>query len=229
MFTGIVEGLGAVTAITPRGAAYKIVIDLRDLARDVAVGDSVAIDGTCLTATELRKSLVSFDVISETVALTSLATLQVGSRVNIERSMAANGRFHGHIVAGHVDGTARIHKIIRGTGQTTISFEASERLTQQMIPKGSITIDGISLTLIEVTKTGFAVALIPHTLKITSLGFKSEGELVNIEVDQMGKWVRRILSNFVPGVPAPPETEREGLIEPPSVLRNLDDLQKYGL
>ena len=136
--------------------------------------------------------------------------------------MAANGRFHGHIVAGHVDGTGRLVRRVQSPGQTALTFEIGETLARQCITKGSIGIDGVSLTLTEVTATTISVALIPHTLAITSLGFRREGDVVNIEVDQMGKWVRRILSAFVDEVP-PPEGEGRA----PGGLVTPDDLGKY--
>jgi riboflavin synthase len=227
VFTGIVEGLGEIRSITPTGQSYKILIDIGKLASDVAIGDSIAVNGTCLTATEIHKGNVAFDVITETVALTSFSMVKVGDKVNIEKSMSANGRFHGHVVAGHVDGTARLVKRIKSPGQTSLTFELSKTLTEQMIHKGSITIDGISLTLTEVSEKTFSVALIPHTLLITNLGVRKEGDLVNIEVDQMGKWVRKILSAFVPGVPAPKDNSPKGLATPPSKILSPDDLNRY--
>jgi riboflavin synthase len=228
MFTGIIEGLGEIRSITPTGQSYKILIDIGKLAFDVAIGDSIAVNGTCLTATEIHKSGVAFDVITETVTLTSFSMVKVGDKVNIEKSMPANGRFHGHVVAGHVDGTARLIKRVKSPGQTAMTFEIVKELTDQMIHKGSITIDGISLTLTEVTEKTFSVALIPHTLAITNLGVRKEGDLVNVEVDQMGKWVRKILSAFVPGVPAPKDLDlRPGMKTPGSKILSVDDLNRY--
>ncbi|MDF1665153.1 MAG: riboflavin synthase [Planctomycetota bacterium] len=224
MFTGIIEGLGEIRSITPTGQSYKILIDIGRLVSDVVIGDSIAVNGTCLTVTEIHKTMVAFDVITETVALTSFSMVKVGDRVNIEKSMPANGRFHGHVVAGHVDGTARLIKRVKSPGQTSLTFELSKELTEQMIHKGSITIDGISLTLTEVTKKTFSVALIPHTLLITNLGVRKEGDLVNIEVDQMGKWVRKILSAFIPEVPAPTEPTR-GIVTPKGMSN--EDLGRY--
>lgn len=210
MFTGIVEGLGELRRILPRAASYTYFIDLKELAEGVRIGDSIAVNGVCLTVTSLDRELASFDVITETVARTNFSTLKVGQLLNLERSMPANGRFHGHIVSGHVDGCARLSRVVKSPGQTLLSFSAEAALTEQMIHKGSITIDGISLTLTEVTDSQFSVALIPHTWSVTALSRKREGDLVNIEVDQIGKWVRALLSRFVPGVP-PPKTGSTGL------------------
>jgi len=230
VFTGIIEGLGELQAITPAARSYSLTIELGPLAAELAIGDSVAVNGTCLTATRRQRSRVSFDVIAETVARTNLATLKVGARVNIERSMLAGGRFHGHFVTGHVDGTGRLQRIRRLPEQTVMSFDVNPKLTRQMITKGSIAIDGISLTLSEVTERSFSVCLIPHTLKVTTLGSLSEGALVNVETDQLGKWVRRLLAAHVPGMAAPEGSDEglQGIEEIGPVLR-LEDLHRFGL
>jgi len=198
VFTGIVEGLAEVRAIVPRGPAHRLELDMGPLASDVTVGDSVAVDGACLTAVTVQGGRVEFDVIRETVERTAFAALRVGERVNVERPMRADARFHGHIVSGHVDGTGRIKVKRADSGQVLLTVEVPPRLTALMIEKGSIAIDGISLTLTEVEDTFFSVALIPHTLEITSLGRKTTGDLVNIEVDQLGKWVLRLLTAYMP-------------------------------
>ena len=229
MFTGIIERVGVLRTIHPGSHSATLVIDLGELANTVALGDSVAVNGACLTATRVERSLVAFDVISETIALTSLSTTKVGDRVNIERAMPANGRFHGHFVSGHVDGTARLTKKVTSPGQTTLSFGVGEDLAAQMIAKGSIAIDGVSLTLTEVKRAGFSVAIIPHTLSATTLPLRSIGDLLNIEVDQLGKWVKRILSSVVPELAAPEQAENKGITKPSSGVLSPDDLRRYGL
>ena len=196
MFTGIVEAMAKVEAIVPRGAAHRITLNLGALAEDVKIGDSVAVDGTCLTVTSLHGPRADFDVIRETVERTAFAALRVGERVNVERSMRADGRFHGHFVAGHVDGVGRVIEKRQEAGQVVMRVEVPADLTACMIEKGSVTLHGVSLTLTEVGQVAFAVALIPHTLCVTSLGSKDVGSLVNIEVDQMAKWVRRLLTSL---------------------------------
>lgn len=235
MFTGIVEGQGVVEALLPRGQAHRLVLDVGGLAADVSIGDSVAVDGACLTAVAVRGPHVEFDVIRETVERTAFATLRVKDRVNIERSMRADGRFHGHFVAGHVDGTGRILERRNEPGQVRFSVEVPTRLTAFMVEKGSIAIDGVSLTLIDVKPNSFAVALIPHTLELTTLGAKNAGGLVNIEVDQLGKWVRRLLGAYVGEPPAPekkpdPTTAGSSIIVAPQAALGLtvEDLRRTG-
>lgn len=234
MFTGIIEGQGVVEALLPRGQAHRLVLDVGPLAEGIAIGDSVAVDGACLTAVSIQGPRVEFDVIRETVERTAFATLRVKDRVNIERSMRADGRFHGHFVAGHVDGTGRILERRQEPGQVRFAVEVPARLTAFMIEKGSITIDGVSLTLVEVRPTSFAVALIPHTLEVTTLGAKQPGGLVNIEVDQLGKWVRRLLAPHLGEEPAPEpkpaHAEGSSIIVAPKAALGLtvEDLRRTG-
>lgn len=219
MFTGIVEGMAKVVSIVPHGAAHRLGLDMGALASDVKIGDSVAVDGACLTAVSINAGKVEFDVITETVERTAFATLRVGGRVNVERPMRADARFHGHIVSGHVDGTGRIKVKRRDEGQTWVTVEAPARLTALMIEKGSIAIDGVSLTLTEVEDSHFSVALIPHTLEITSLGLKSVGDLVNLEVDQLGKWVLRLMTAYLPEHARPAGDAAPKIIQPGDALR----------
>ncbi len=236
MFTGIVEGQGVVDALIPRGQAHRLVLDVGALASDVAIGDSVAIDGTCLTAVGVQGGRVEFDVIRETVERTAFATLREKDRVNVERSMRADGRFHGHIVTGHVDGTGRIVERRKEPGQVLFVVEVPARLTAFMVEKGSICIDGVSLTLVDVQPGRFSVALIPHTLEVTTLGLKPIGGLVNIEVDQLGKWVRRLLAAYLPAdaakdeKPAVPMADGSSIIVAPRAALNLtvEDLRRSG-
>jgi riboflavin synthase len=232
MFTGIVEGMGQVVSIAPRGPAYRFVVDLGSLAEGTAVGDSIALDGTCLTAVSVHGPRVEFDVIQETVERTAFASVRPGDRVNIERSMPAQGRFHGHFVMGHVDGTGRIAEKKTEPRQVRIKIEAPRDVVEQMIFKGSVALDGVSLTLIEVTDTSFSVAIIPHTLLVTTLGAKGEGSLVNVEVDLIGKWIRKLLgAHFKKDEAAPAPGEEKKVVLPSSETLGLtfDALRKYGL
>ncbi len=236
MFTGIVEGQGVVEALLPRGQAHRLVLEVGALAADVRTGDSVAVDGTCLTAVNVQGGRIEFDVIRETVERTAFATLREKDRVNIERSMRADGRFHGHIVTGHVDGTGRIAERRKEPGQVVFVVEVPARLTGLMVEKGSICIDGVSLTLVDVQPGRFAVALIPHTLEVTTLGLKPIGGLVNIEVDQVGKWVRRLLGAYLPPEAAAdekkpvPMADGSNIIVAPRAALNLtvEDLRRSG-
>ncbi|RMG18805.1 MAG: riboflavin synthase [Planctomycetota bacterium] len=231
MFTGIVEGQAVVRAIVPHGRAHRLALDLGPVAEGVKVGDSIAVDGACLTVVSIRGERAEFDVIRETVERTAFATLRVNDRVNVERSMRAGDRFHGHVVAGHVDGAGRVVVKREEPGQTWMTVSVPPRLTAFMIEKGSVAIDGVSLTLTEVEDDRFSVALIPHTLEVTTLGAKGVGSLVNVEVDPLGKWVRRLLTAYLPeeandeGTPA----EEGRIIGPGAALDlTLRDLRRSG-
>jgi riboflavin synthase len=214
MFTGIVEGLGAVVRLDNRGGSVRIDVDAGPLAEGVREGDSVAISGVCLTATEIRGGHIFFDVIRETVARTTLGALRAGDRVNMERSLKIGGRLGGHFVLGHVDGVGTIVRKIPEEGQWILEVRAPTALTDLMIEKGSVAIDGISLTLVAVRNGAFQVALIPYTLEQTTLGFKGEGDRVNLETDLIGKWIKKLL----PG---------SGTKRPPGGLSE-DDLRRAG-
>ncbi len=228
MFTGIVEAMARVEQIQPRGQAYRFVLDVGQVAEGVAIGDSIAVDGACLTAVSIDRTKIGFDVIRETVERTAFAALRVRDQVNVERSMRADGRFHGHFVAGHVDGTGRVVEKRQDPGQWVLTVEAPPRLTAFMIEKGSITLSGVSLTLTDVQDTRFSVCLIPHTLAITTLGVKDVGGLINSEVDQLGKFVHRLLTAYVPNDDAPEETS--GLVvDPKQALKlTLEELRRRG-
>lgn len=194
--------MARIVAIVPQGAAYRFTLDLGPVVEGLKIGDSVAVDGACLTVVTLRGTQADFDVIRETVERTAFAQLRPGQSVNVERPMRADGRFHGHMVSGHVDGTGRITVLRKEDGQTWFTVEVPAELTAYMIEKGSITLSGVSLTLTEVTETSLSVALIPHTLGVTTLGAKSCGDLINVEVDQLGKFVHKLLRGYLPSAPS---------------------------
>lgn len=200
MFTGIVEAMAEVKAVQQGAGSARIVLDLGEVHEGVRIGDSVAVNGVCLTVVTIEGRQAAFDVITETLKLTSLGALKVGGKANVERSMRADGRFHGHVVSGHVDGTGQVLAKREEPGQTWFSVRCGRELTRYMIHKGSITIDGVSLTLTEVTADGFSVALIPHTLAVTTLGQRVVGDRVNLEVDAVGKWVWRMLEPQLGGL-----------------------------
>ena len=199
MFTGIVEGLGTVEAITPLGKAYRLGIELGPLSDDAKLGDSIAINGTCLTVVSLNGSRAEFDVIRETVERTSFASLKVRDKVNVERAMLVGDRFHGHVVSGHVDGAGTVSVLRKEAGQTVLSVRIAPELIRFIVEKGSVTLDGVSLTVTATTPDAFSVALIPLTLDVTTLGQKTVGSLINVEVDPIGKWVHRLLGGYVTG------------------------------
>jgi len=194
MFTGIIEHLGKVKQVKLQTSSAIIVVDVGPLSDDVSPGDSIAVNGACLTVTQIKDSQVYFDVSTETLNKTNIGELKISDKVNIERSLKMGNKLGGHFVTGHVDGVGVINKVENEPGQCTVWFSVSETLTNMMIKKGSVAIDGISLTIVELREGLFSVALIPYTLGATTLGFKKVGQKVNIETDMLGKWVKRILT-----------------------------------
>ena len=192
MFTGIVEGIGIVnkiSKITKNRSAIEMTIDLGKQVKGLKIGQSVALNGVCLTATKISKSKCIFEMIEETTKKTDLGNLKVGGVVNIERSLKAGDRLEGHFVLGHVDGVAIIKKILKKPKEVQVHFEVPKSLAKYIVKKGSITIDGISLTVVDIKKTLAYVSLIPHTIEITNFHTKKVGDKVNIETDILGKYI----------------------------------------
>lgn len=194
MFTGLVEALGTVRDVKPNGAGCDLVVSESALAPQLVIGESVSVNGVCLTVVTRQDDTFRFEVGPETLRCTNLGELKSSGRVNLERAAAVGARLGGHIVQGHVDGTGKIARRDRQGEWEVVWFECPPELTQQMVPKGSIAVDGISLTLVEVTSNGFSVMLIPHTLDVTTLGFKEPGATVNLETDLIAKYVAKLLS-----------------------------------
>ncbi len=195
MFTGIVEELGRVARVERRGGAARMAIT-GSVAQGSAVGDSIAVNGCCLTVTELEGDRFHVDVAPETLRLTTLGGLRPGDPVNLERALRADGRLGGHLVSGHVDGVGRIAGLREEGNAVVYTFEAEPELTRQMIPRGSVAVDGISLTLIRVEPGRFACSVIPHTREVTTLGAKGVGAPVNLETDLLGKYVLSYLESL---------------------------------
>lgn len=195
MFTGIIEQLVPVVSVErSTGKSVSIKIDLGTLAGETHRGDSVCINGICLTVTNKQGSVVSFDVIQETLRVTNLGDLVKGSKVNIERSLRLNDRVGGHFVTGHIDKTGTILRVDKEPdGSLKMFIKTDSEVLMLMTRKGSVAVDGISLTVVDVTEDSFSVCLIPTTLALTTLGFKKEGDVVNIEADMIGKYVVRYL------------------------------------
>src|SRR5262245_1516488 len=193
MFTGLIEALGTVVAVHPEATGRVLEIREPKIAIDLRVGASVAVNGVCLTVAACADDRFSFQAGPETLRLTNLGELQPGLKVNLERSLRAGDRLGGHIVQGHVDGIGRLQEREVQGEWASLSFSCLAELTRQMAPKGSIAVDGVSLTLVDVSEAGFSVALIPHTLAVTTLGFKKPGESVNLETDVLAKYVTRYL------------------------------------
>lgn len=190
MFTGIVEEMGRVAAIssTADGRRMRLASGLGE----IPLGASIAVNGVCLTVVDAGGD-VEVDVIPETLARTNLGSLAVGDRVNLELAMMADGRFDGHIVQGHVDGTGEVASIVEDDSGVTMTIETGADLLAYVVEKGSITVDGVSLTVARLTDSSFSIALIPHTLDVTTLGLRASGDLVNLEVDVLAKYVERLL------------------------------------
>ena len=199
MFTGIIEELGTVERVTRGRVSAVIAIRAEHILSDLKIGDSVAVNGVCLTATGLTGHGFTADVMHETLDRSALAGLGPGSPVNLERAMAANGRFGGHIVAGHVDGVGTIAAIEQDDNAIWFTITAPAQVLRYVVEKGSIAIDGISLTVARVETDRFAVSVIPHTAAVTLLGLRRTGDRVNLESDLVGKYVERLLR------PAPEE------------------------
>ncbi len=191
MFTGIVEGIGTVTSVSKSKNGAEIIIRVRlgKLGGGLKKGSSVCINGACLTATKLFRGEADFEMVSETIRRTNLGQTKPGETVNIERSLKVGDRLEGHFVLGHVDGSGIIEDIQKMPSETTMWIRLDKRLTRSLVPKGSIAIDGVSLTLVGVEGDRVSISLIPHTLKTTTLGMKHRGDRVNIETDILAKYV----------------------------------------
>lgn len=196
MFTGIVEEMGTVRSLEIRSDSAKLKVAAAKVLTDVRLGDSIAVNGVCLTVVSFVADSFIADVMPETLRKTNLGQLRPGDRVNLERAMALGGRLGGHLVSGHVDGTGRIRDK-RGEGNAVvITLEAPPEIMRFIVPKGSIAIDGISLTVANAGTETFSVSVIPHTLTQTTLGTKSAGDLVNLENDMIGKYVDRLIHAY---------------------------------
>ncbi|MCM3256756.1 riboflavin synthase [Paenibacillus lautus] len=194
MFTGLVEEIGEMRRIGRQGEAMLLSISANRIMDDLKLGDSVSVNGVCLTATAIDKGVFTVDVMPETYRNTNLKELQPGGKVNLERAMAAGGRFGGHIVQGHVDGIGVIRSV--KADQNAVVYEISPAkgdVFKYIIPKGSVTLDGISLTVVKTTDSSFTVSIIPHTLAETVLAYKKAGDTINIECDILGKYVDHLL------------------------------------
>lgn len=193
MFTGIVEEIGTVISIGKGAKSSKLTLQGAVIFEDMHIGDSIAVNGVCLTVTEKTSNTFTVDVMAETLRRSSLGNLSKGSKVNMERAMAANGRFGGHIVSGHIDGVGTIESFVREDNAVWVTIETPAKLLKYIIEKGSITIDGISLTVAYVDARCFKVSIIPHTAGNTTLLMKKAGDVVNLENDIVGKYIDKLL------------------------------------
>jgi riboflavin synthase len=205
MFTGLVEALGTVRQVHAEGPGRRLVVAAPTFAAELTLGESVAVNGACLTVVASDRETCSFQAGPETLRRTNLGELAPGDRVNLERSLRVGDRLGGHFVQGHVDGLGQIAERLRQGEWETVWFSCPAELAAQMVPKGSVAVDGLSLTLVDVAADRFSVALIPHTLAQTTLGFKQPGAAVNLETDLLAKYVWTCLR----GGGVTPETLRQ--------------------
>lgn len=193
MFTGIIEEVGSVASIRKGAHSCVLTVNASRVLEDVHLGDSIATNGVCLTVTSFTSHSFSADVMHETLNRSSLGSLHIGSPVNLERAMLAGGRFGGHIVSGHIDGVGTISSIKEDDNAVWYTVEAPSNILRYIIEKGSITLDGISLTVAKVTNSNFSVSIIPHTRAQTNLASKKVGDVLNLENDLVGKYVERLM------------------------------------
>ncbi|OGP58613.1 MAG: riboflavin synthase subunit alpha [Deltaproteobacteria bacterium RBG_13_49_15] len=219
MFTGIIEGLGTISGIQSSGMGKRLLFISDFELEETKVGDSIAVNGACLTAATLVGKRFAADASPETLSKTTLGQAKIGERVNLERALRLSDRLGGHLVLGHVDGIGRIIEKKTEGNATRMAFFISEELSQYIIQKGSVAVDGISLTVNICTRNGFEVTIIPHTIRLTTLGMKKRDDLVNIETDMIGKYVKRFILQT--------ETDRSGQKEKKRDL-DLAYLEKTG-
>lgn len=199
MFTGIIEATAQVVALDRKGESLSLDLEVGEaFAREVSVGDSISISGCCLTVTDRSAGVLRFDAVAETLRLTSIGDRSPGDHVNLERALRADGLLGGHIVQGHVDGTGRIETIARMPGEVRMRVACPPEIARWLVPKGSVTVDGVALTVLEPDADGFWLALIPHTLEETTLGEAEVGARVNLEADILGKYVVQYLERLGP-------------------------------
>ncbi|MEK4760067.1 riboflavin synthase [Viridibacillus sp. FSL E2-0187] len=195
MFTGIIEAKGKITELKKDAESMKLTIEAHDIMSDMQIGDSVAVNGVCLTVSHFTQHKFSLDVMPETVKATTMHALKVGQLVNLERAMAVNGRFGGHFVSGHVDGTGTIIRKTKQANAVYIDIAITRELSHFCIPRGSVAIDGTSLTIFDKQPEKLTVSLIPHTYQETIFALKETGQQVNIETDMLGKYIIHQLQN----------------------------------
>ena len=205
MFTGIVEEMGVVKAVDRTLTGAKLSVLASIVMEDLAIGDSVSVNGACLTVVSRAEREFAVDVSTETLSVTSLGQVSSGAPVNLERAMKLHQRIGGNLVSGHVDGVGAVRSRRQDGNTLLLTIEAPKEILRYCVPKGSITVDGISLTINELTDRSFGIAVIPHTAKVTTLGLKQPGETVNLESDLIGKYVERLLQErgHVPPKAAP--------------------------
>jgi riboflavin synthase len=194
LFTGLVVEMGEVVSLVKKENGARLLLKAKTLADDTALGDSISVNGTCLTVVEIKGNTLSFDLSGETLLSTDIGQLKIKDRVNLEPALRLDAKLGGHFVTGHIDGVGKI-KSKTLTGEVyKIVVRTEDRIADFLVEKGSVAVDGISLTVVDVFKDGFSIVIIPHTAHLTTIGFKTPGDMVNIEVDILGKYVSKFLS-----------------------------------
>jgi len=194
LFTGLVVEMGEIVSVTKRDSGARLFLKAESMSKDAQMGDSISVNGTCLTVVEIKGKTLGFDMSDETLKSTNLGSLRAKDRVNLEPSLRLESRLGGHFVTGHIDGVGTI-RTKSATGDVyKIVIGAGNDITRFLVEKGSVAVDGISLTVVEVLSNGFSIVIIPHTAALTTIGFKGPGDTVNIEVDILGKYVSKFLS-----------------------------------
>lgn len=211
MFTGIIEEVGSVASIRKGAHSCVLTVNASRVLEDVHLGDSIATNGVCLTVTSFTSHSFSADVMHETLNRSSLGSLHIGSPVNLERAMLAGGRFGGHIVSGHIDGVGTVSSIKEDDNAVWYTVDAPSNILRYIIEKGSITLDGISLTVAKVTNSNFSVSIIPHTRAQTNLASKKVGDVLNLENDLVGKYVERLMLQPIAASQEQPEQKSSGI------------------
>ena len=217
MFTGIIEGFGAISAIRSAGQGKRLTIEADFDLHQTKIGDSLCVSGACLTAVKIDGRHFEVDISPETLQMTTFGEAKVGQRVNVERALRLSDRLDGHLVSGHIDGVGNIRQRESLGNAIIVTIDVSESLARYMIYKGSVAVDGISLTINTCDANSFSVSIIPHTAKLTTIGFKNRGDRVNIETDMLGKYVERFM-NPRPGRNSA-ETEKGTMIDKEYLLK----------
>jgi|Deesub1362B_J571_1020462.scaffolds.fasta_scaffold00080_36 riboflavin synthase len=199
MFTGLVRELGIVESLRKRADITKLAVRSEEISKESQLGDSISVNGVCLTVTSLEGELLSFDLSDETLRNTNLGMLKKGDYVNLEPSLRPSDRLGGHIVTGHVDGIGRIKSKTRVGETFHVEIETPEALMRYIVKKGSIAVDGISLTVADLSERSFKVVIIPHTAKVTTIGYKKVGDTVNLETDIIGKYIEKFITGVTRG------------------------------
>lgn len=193
MFTGIVEEIGTIRKIYKEGKSLKLTIETKKILKDTKIGDSISTNGVCLTVTNISDNAFTVDIMPESTRRSNLGNFKKGDLVNLERALKANGRFDGHIVSGHIDGTGKIVTIKKDENAIWIEILVNDNILKYIVEKGSISLDGVSLTVAYINNNGFAVSIIPHTGKVTTLLKKKIGDEINIECDILAKYIEKII------------------------------------